>query len=200
MFNEIERCDNQLDERFRNSILLEFQDLGLVLPKLNPMKFSITKLRTAFGANKSLEEPNNDDFTTAIINDVEGMPFALSDTNVMYAGMSELAGYHYFKTIIIGTFKIKTFKGAELIINGTDFKLQLNSDSLELQSESSTIPNRNITRIDFEIDHDDISKISKAAIESIEVMAKKNHLHFSIIEGDYDEELTDNLKSTEEEE
>ncbi|MEO5787689.1 hypothetical protein [Gelidibacter sp.] len=155
------------------------------------MKSFITKLKSAFSESKSADKPNNDAFTEAIINDVDGAPFALSETNVLYAGLSELAGYHYFKTIIIGTFKVKTFQGAKLIVNGGDFKLELSSDSMELESESSNIPNRNITRIDFEIDHQDISKISRTAIESIEVIAKKNHVHFSIIEGNFDEELAD---------
>ena len=155
------------------------------------MKLFISKLKSAFSEKKSAAHSNNEAFIEAIINDVEGSPFAISETNVLYAGLSELAGYHYFKTIIIGTLQLKTFQGAKLIIKGTDFKLELNSDSLELESESSTIPNRNITRIDFEIDHDDVSKITKTAIESIEIMAKKNHVQFSIIEVEFDEELAD---------
>ncbi|MEO8773610.1 MAG: hypothetical protein ABI263_09280 [Gelidibacter sp.] len=155
------------------------------------MKSFITKLKSAFGESKVGEEPHDDTFTEAIINDVEGAPYALSKTNVLYAGLSELAGYHYFKTIIIGTFQIKTFKGAKLVVNGKDFKLELKSDMEELESESSNIPNRNITRIDFEIEHKDLSKISKKVIESLELIALKNHVHFSIIQGDFDEELAD---------
>lgn len=154
------------------------------------MKFSIKKLRATLGAPKPVDAPQADTYTEDIINDVEGVPFAISKSNVMYAGLSELAGYHYFKTIIIGTFQIKTFKGATLMVNGKDFKLQLQSDMVELQSESSNGSDRNITRIDFEIDQEDVSKISKTTIESIELSAKKSHVHFSIIEGGYDEGLT----------
>ena len=163
------------------------------------MKSFITKLKSVFSENKIADKPNNDAFTEAIIKDVEGVPFAISETNVLYAGLSELAGYHYFKTIIIGTFQTKTFKGAKLIVAGKDFKLELKSDMEELESESSNIPNRNITRIDFEIDHEDISKISKIAIESIEVIAKNNLVTFSIIEGDYDEEVKEPEIAVEEE-
>ncbi|MBO3097654.1 hypothetical protein [Gelidibacter pelagius] len=152
------------------------------------MKFSITKLKAAFGTNKSVEEQHDNTYTEAIINDVEGAPFAMSNTNVMYAGMSELAGYHYFKTIIIGTFKIKTFKGAKLIINGEGFKLELKSDMLELNSESSAVPNRNITAIDFEIDEEDLPKISRSKIQSLELSAKKEKIVFDIIENTKEEE------------
>ncbi len=152
------------------------------------MKFAIKKLKAAFGNNKIVDEQLNSTYTEAIINDVEGVPFALSDTNVMYAGMSELAGYHYFKTIIIGTFKIKTFKGAKLILNGDDFKLELKSDMLELLSESSAVPNRNVTAIDFEIDENDLPKIVRAEIQSLQLSAKKEKVVFNMIEMAKDEE------------
>ncbi|MBJ7880547.1 hypothetical protein [Gelidibacter salicanalis] len=154
------------------------------------MKFSIKKLRAAFSDTKTNEALEADTYTEDIINDVEGAPFALSETNVLYAGLSELAGYHYFKTIIIGTFQLKTFKGATLIVNGTDFKLELKSDMEELESESTNGSNRHLTRIDFEIDKDAISKISRTTVENMELIAKKNHILFSIIEGGYDEGLT----------
>ncbi len=161
------------------------------------MKFSIKKLRATLGATKPVDTPQADTYTEDIINDVEGAPFAISKSNVMYAGLSELAGYHYFKTIVIGTFQIKTFKGATLMVNGKDFKLELQSDMVELQSESSNGSDRNITRIDFEIDSEEVSKISKATIESMELSAKKSSVHFSIIEGGHDEGLT-NAGSTNE--
>ena len=156
------------------------------------MKSFITKLKSAFSESKNAEKPSNDSFTEAIIDDVEGVPFAISETNVLYASLSELAGYHYFKTIIIGTFKLKTFDGAKMIVHGKDFKLELTSDMLELESESSNIPNRNITRIDFEIDSKDISKISRITIESLEILAKKEHVQFSIVEGVNNEHLEGN--------
>lgn len=152
------------------------------------MKFSITKLKAAFGTNKVVDEQLNSTYTEAILNDVEGVPFAISDTNVMYAGMSELAGYHYFKTIIIGTFKIKTFKGAKLILNGDDFKLELKSDMLELLSESSPVPNRNVTAIDFEIDEKDLPKIVRSKIQSLQLSAKKEKVVFNRMEMANDEE------------
>jgi hypothetical protein len=154
------------------------------------MKFSLKKLRATLGATKTIDESQTDTYTEDIINDVEGVPFAISKTNVMYAGLSELAGYHYFKTIIIGTFQIKTFNGATLLVNGNDFKLELQSDMVELQSETSNGSDRSITRIDFEIDSADVSKITKASIESMTLSSKKNRIEFSIIEGGYDEGLT----------
>lgn len=152
------------------------------------MKFSITKLRAALGDIKAMEKLHVDTYTEDIINDVEGEPFAISETNVMYAGFSELAGYHYFKTIIIGTFQIKTFKGAKLTVVGEDFKLELKSDMEELASDFSNVSRRSITQIDFEINEEDLSKVSKSKIQSLQLSAKKEQVLFSIIDMAKDEE------------
>jgi len=154
------------------------------------MKFTFKKLRSALTNTKSTENVVAATYTDAIIKDVEGVPFAIAETNVLYAGLSELAGYHYFKTITVGTMQLKTFKGAKLIIRGTDFSLDLHSDMEELESESTIGSDRSLTRIDFEIDKEDLPKISKERIESIELVAKKNHILFSLIEGGYDEGLS----------
>ncbi|TXE05525.1 hypothetical protein ES711_15790 [Gelidibacter salicanalis] len=154
------------------------------------MKFTFKKLRSALINTKSTENVVAATYTGAIIKDVEGVPFAIAETNVLYAGLSELAGYHYFKTITVGTMQLKTFKGAKLIIRGTDFSLDLRSDMEELESESTTGSDRRLTRIDFELDKEDLPKISKERMESIELVAKKNHILFSHIEGGYDEGLS----------
>ena len=146
------------------------------------MKFSITKLRAAFGDIRAMEKLHVDTRTEDIINAIENKPFAISDKSVMYAGLDELAGYHYFKTVVVGAFHIKTIKGAQLTINGNDFKLVLNSDMVELESDFSNVSKRSITYIDFEIDAEDLPKIEKENIQSIELSAKNNKVVFSIVE------------------
>lgn len=146
------------------------------------MKFSITKLRAAFGDIRAMEKLHVDTRTEDIINAIENKPFAISDKNVMYAGLDELAGYHYFKTVVVGSFHIKTIKVAQLTIHGNDFKLVLNSDMVELESDFSNVSNRSITYIDFEIDTEDLPKIEKGNIKSIELSAKNNKVIFSIVE------------------
>lgn len=146
------------------------------------MKFSITKLRAAFGDIRAMEKLHVDTRTEDIINAIKNKPFAISDKNVIYAGFDELAGYHYFKTVVVGAFHVKTIKGAQLTIHGNDFKLVLNSDMVELESDFSNVSNRSITYIDFEIDTEDLPKIEKGNIKSIELSAKNNKVIFSIIE------------------
>jgi len=150
--------------------------------KIYKMKFSLTKLRAAFGDIRAMEKLHVDTYTEDIINDIENEPFALSETNVMYAGLSELAGYHYLNTVIVGSFNIKTINGAQLKIEGDDYSLQLKSDMVELESDFSNVSNRSMTKIDFEIEAEDVPKIVKSKIKSLTLTAKKNKVVFSIIE------------------
>lgn len=144
------------------------------------MKFSLTKLKAAFGQVKSAEKSIESDNTEAIINDLKDEPLAISSENVMYAGWDELGGYHFMQTVIVGRFHIKTVKGAKLHIAGKSIDLNLDSDMVELESDPSNVSNRSITRIDFQIEKSDIKKITRSNIDSLTLTAKKQRLEFKI--------------------
>ncbi len=145
------------------------------------MKFSFDKILAAFGNKRTLEPTHVDNHTEDIINSVDGDAFAISEQNVLFAKTSELGGYFYVISIIVGAFKIKTNKGAKLIINGNDFDLVLNSDSEEFESDHSNVSNRYITRIDFQIEKEDVSKFDRKAIKSLRLSAKKQDIIFNTI-------------------
>lgn len=143
------------------------------------MKFSLDKILAAFGNIRAMERTHVDDYTENIINSVDGDAFAVSEQNVLFAKTSELGGYFYVIAIIIGSFKIKTIKGAKLDIQGNDFDLVLNSDMDEFESEYSNVSNRFITRIDFQIEKEDVSKFDKKSIKSLTLSAKKQEVIFN---------------------
>ncbi|MEO6347844.1 MAG: hypothetical protein ABIO60_08030, partial [Aquaticitalea sp.] len=161
--------------------------IKLVLQKLTTMGF-LDKMKTAFGTAKTNEEIHDSSYVENIINSVENSPFAVSKSNVLYGGNNELAGYHYFQTVIIGTLKLKTHQGAKMAILGDDFTLDINSDMLELESEISNQSNTYVTKIEFEIDKDDIPKLLKSKINSLEFFAKKENIKFFITEISDEEE------------
>ena len=83
----------------------------------------IDKLLAAFGNIRAMERLHVDDYTEDIIKSIEATPFAISNNNVIYAATKELGGYYYFKTTVVGSFHIKTFKGATLKIKTANFEL-----------------------------------------------------------------------------
>jgi len=143
------------------------------------MKFKLDKLLAAFGNMRAMERTHVDNYTEDIINSIDQDAFAVSEQNVLYANTKELGGYYYLITIVVGTFKIKTMKGATLNISGKDFKLELKSDMEEFESDHSNVSNRYITRIDFIIEEEDVSKMNKSLINSLTFKVKKQSVVFN---------------------
>ena len=152
------------------------------------MKFSLSKLKTAFGNQNSKDKTNLDNFIEEITKTIEQKPFASSDQNVCYLATNELAGYYFLQTIIVGKFKIKTFNGAQLTVKGEGFKLELESDMKELVSDLYAVPKSYVTRIDFIMNKKDVPKIDKSKIHSLLLTAKKQNIEFSILQTTDEEE------------
>ena len=150
------------------------------------MKFSLSKLKTAFGKQNAKDKKDFDNFIEVILKTIEQKPFASSDQNVCYVATNELAGYYFLQTFIVGKFKIKTFNGAQLTVKGDGFQLQLESDMKELVSDHYAVPNSYVTRIDFIMNKKDLPKIDKSRIHSLILSAKKQSIEFSVIQS-YDE-------------
>ncbi len=146
------------------------------------MKFFITKLKAAFGNPNTMEKLHVDNYTEDIINSIDNEPFAISEQNVMYAGTNELGGYYYLQTVIVGTFKIKTLKGAQLKVIKNNGELLLESDMVELKSELSNVSKRYITKIDFILNESDLPKLDKSLIKNLILTSQKGKIVFSKIE------------------
>ena len=150
------------------------------------MGFSLSKLKSAFGGNSKPNKPA--DSIEKIISEVENTPFGVSDSNVLFAGLNELGGYYFFQTVVVGSFKFKTFDGAKLIMKSDDFELELDSDMQELESEPSQVAKRFITKIDFQIEESDIINLQSERITEIRLKTKKGVLSFIKYVNTIDEE------------
>ena len=128
-----------------------------------------------------MEPTDDDNYIKDIIKSVDEEAFAVSEQNVLFAKVSELGGYYYVITIVVGTFKIKTNKGANLSIEGENFNLILNSDMDEFESNHYNVSNRFITRVDFQIEKEDVSKFDKKTIISLKLSAKKQEVIFNAL-------------------
>lgn len=146
--------------------------------KIKFMAFSFLKSKK----NKSI------DTVEAIIKEVKNIPFGVSENNVLYAGLNELGGYYFFQTVIVGQMHIKTMNGAKLILKGENTTLELKSDSSEFESDLSSVKGRSITKIDFQIEENDIKTLQNTRIASIQLKAKKQDVLFTkYVSGDEEE-------------
>lgn len=140
------------------------------------MAFSLSKL---FGNKPSEAQPTTKDTIEAIITEVENKPFGVSEANVLFAGLNELGGYFFFQTVTVGQLKVKAKNGAQLFFIGDNFKLQLESDMPEFESDSSDINGRHVTKIDFQIEESDIKSLENAKLKSIQLKVKKHDILFT---------------------
>jgi hypothetical protein len=112
---------------------------------------------------------------------IQEKAYAISDSNVLYAGTQELGGYHYLKTIIVGSFKIKTFKGATLTVQKGNKEIVLKTDMDEFESNPMDSTKRYVTRIDFQLEKEDAKLLQSKAVKQLTLKAKKHQLDFSPI-------------------
>ncbi|GAA4883642.1 hypothetical protein GCM10023311_02310 [Flaviramulus aquimarinus] len=145
------------------------------------MKFNFNKILAAFGNTRAMKHTQIDNDIEDIINSIDEEAFAVSEHNVFFAKISELGGYYYIITIIVGAFKIKTMKGAKLNVEGENFNLILNSDINEFESNHYNVSNRYITRIDFQIEEADIPKFDKKGIKTLKLSTKKQDISFTTL-------------------
>lgn len=145
------------------------------------MKLRFKKVLAAFSKDGATEVPDADNYVEDIMKSIDKAPFAISDKNVLFANISELGGYFYVITITVGAFKIKTMKGAKLDLKSDDFNLVLNSDIDEFESDSSNVSKRYITRIDFQIEEEDVPKFDKKNIKTLTLTSKKQEVIFKTL-------------------
>jgi hypothetical protein len=62
---------------------------------------------------------------------------------------------------------------------GDNFKLQLESDMPEFESEGSDIKGRNVTKIDFQIEECDIKSLENSTLKSMQLKVKKHDVLFT---------------------
>ncbi|WP_412984495.1 hypothetical protein [Pontimicrobium sp. IMCC45349] len=142
------------------------------------MKLFSSKVLSGFGKKKKVVNIQDTNYTDTIIKSISEKAIAISEENVMYAAAKELGGYYYFKTIVVGRFKIKTFKGATLTVKGQNQEFVLKTDMDEFESDYSEIPNTFVTSIDFQIEKGDIKKLQPNLINSLTLKAKKHEIVF----------------------
>ncbi|MEJ6792404.1 MAG: hypothetical protein QNK89_06665 [Lacinutrix sp.] len=119
------------------------------------------------------DDTSNEDYIKTVISSSENEPLALSNNSIMYVGYNELGGYYYLQTFIVGRLKVKTKNGATLDIEGNNYNLKLNSDMPELESEPAHPLEGYVTKIDFQIEKNDVEKIKRSNIKTLTLFVKK---------------------------
>ncbi|WP_420572330.1 hypothetical protein [Kordia sp.] len=138
---------------------------------------SIDKLLASMGNVRAMERTHIDTYTENKMQEVAGEQIATSEQGGIWAALQELNGYVFMEVTILGTTKIKTFKGCTLTFLG-DTELTLPSDTKEINSDFSNVSTRWMTQISFEITKKDLNYIKKKKYNQIRLDFKKKSLLF----------------------
>lgn len=133
-----------------------------------------------FSSKKSNNTLADEDYLKTIIESGKDEPLAVSNNNAMYVGYNELGGYYYLQTYIIGALNIKTKTGAKLVIDGNDYNLKLNSDMSEFESDPAHPLKAQVTKIDFEIEKNDVQKLKRSSMKQLTLTVKKKEIVFNM--------------------
>lgn len=136
-----------------------------------------------FGNTKTENNTTEDlNYINSILEFSKDAPLGTSKQNLIYVGYSELGGYYYVQTYIIGKLKVKAKTGATLKIVGDNYTLNLKSDMDEFESEPADRFKGHVTNVDFEIEKDALEKISRSTIKELVFTTKKENIVFSKFE------------------
>lgn len=141
----------------------------------------IDLLLADLGNVKALQRTHVDTVTESKIENVKGEKIATSVNGGIWAAIHELSDYTFLDLIVIGTMKIKTFKGCEILFEGNKNELKLISDTKEIESGFSNVSNRYITEISFDVTHSDIDFILNREAETVTLKHQKEIEIFKIV-------------------
>lgn len=136
----------------------------------------IDKVLASLGSVKAMERLHVDTSTEEKTEHVEGDKIAESKEGQLYVGVSDINGYLFLETILFSGINIKTFNGGTLTFLGNDNEFELSSDTQEIVSEFSTISNRFMAQISFDISEEEIEKLRNGDFQQIRFNFKKKSI------------------------
>ena len=129
--------------------------------------------------NKEESLVSDSNYIETVLIHSEDQPIGIADQNVIYAGYTELGGYYFLQTFIVGKLKIKAKNGAILLLVNKDYTLDLKSDMSEFESENMGVFDGFVTRIDFEIEKEAAESIKRSEIKNLTLIVKKQTINFT---------------------
>jgi hypothetical protein len=104
-----------------------------------------------------------------------GTKFGVNETNDMYLDVEELGGFPFIKTVIIGDFAVNVKRyGCTLDFNLKKGALSLESDNTTISSTQVKNSGIFVTEVDFQINEEDVAKLTKKNIREMRYTFKKN--------------------------
>lgn len=157
-----------------NSILTTFKNTTIV--KI------IDNVLSKIGFIGSMERTHIDTFTENRIKNIKGKLIAESNYGKIWFEQQELGGFLVLNTTIVSGSNIKSDYDCTLIFKSLDdFKLTLQSDEKEVESNFSNVSNRWITQICYHLSKEDLLFINNSSYDSLQLDFKDKSMPFLVL-------------------
>ena len=106
--------------------------------------------------------------------------FAASETTEVFASMQDVNGFKFLTITLAGPASVRTFKGCKVLFSGPAKQKELESDTVEIETDYSKKLSMGLTSFDIDLDGDLEQEIRNRAFEKLEVHIEKQVFSFTI--------------------
>jgi len=110
-----------------------------------------------------------DNLMTEKIQRMHGTEIAGNDTAGLLIQFAELNGFKFLEFQVIAPLKVKTFKGCVVTIKGAKGSLEIESDTMEIDTDYSKSLGLGITEFDIDLEDELIDMIKNDILQSITI-------------------------------
>lgn len=128
---------------------------------------------------KVMERTSADTNIEEQINNAGIKKYGESEFGDLYIRNDELGGFLILESLIVSATKFKSKKGSKLTFYNDDESLAFESDELKIESEYSSLSNRSITRIDYNIEAEEIAMLDEKKYTNVRFEINGSEIVFS---------------------
>lgn len=128
----------------------------------------------------ALMEMQADGILTEKIKKFKGMAFAGNQNTEVFGELVNVSGFKFLTITLMGCPKVKTFKGCKVGFKGESFKLELESDTLEIDTDYSNKLRMGITSFDIDLEPELENAIRQHQVQILEVTFGREFFVYNI--------------------
>lgn len=133
-----------------------------------------------FSVLRHLAEKQADQAMTQKVNNFKGKAFAASDNTEVFGEMLEINGFKFLNIKLVGPLKVKTFKGCTVVFHAPAKQIELESDTMEIDTDYSRKISLGITGFDIDLEEELETLIREKSITHFDVTIDKKTYVYTV--------------------
>ena len=123
-----------------------------------------------------------DKVVTDAINGIDFPPIAIEGEFKLFCGTNEIGGYNFLNCNIVGPFQVRSSKGCYALINNGNEELEIESETVEINSDYSDTLSLGVTAFVIELESKLENWINEGLVKSIRFKFPKKSCEYHNID------------------